>query len=65
MNGFKNLGIKVVFLLIDDRKLNMDGRNKIDIVMIYVWSGLVYGIILKNKYLRLNRWNVFWIIIYE
>lgn len=64
MNGL-NLGIKVVFLLIDDRKLNMDGRNKIDIVMIYVWSGLVYGIILKNKYLRLNRWNVFWIIIYE
>lgn len=65
MNGLKNLCIKVVFLIIDDRKLNMDGRNKIDIVMIYVWSGLVYGIILKNKYLRLNRWNVFWIIIYE
>lgn len=49
MNGLKNLCIKVVFLIIDDRKLNMDGRNKIDIVMIYVWSGLVYGIILKIK----------------
>lgn len=36
MNGFKNLGIKVVFLLIDDRKSNTDGRNKIDIVMTHV-----------------------------
>lgn len=36
MNGLKNLGIKVVFLLIDDRKSNTDGRNKIDIVMTHV-----------------------------
>lgn len=35
MNGL-NLGIKVVFLLIDDRKSNTDGRNKIDIVMTHV-----------------------------
>lgn len=36
MNGLKNLRTKVVFLLIDDRKSNTDGRNKIDIVMTHV-----------------------------